>query len=122
MANAVLDINQGQAVYTQLGYAQYNEAKSTAEEGESSAKKGDQPVIRESVGRLKKQLVKLEEAITEKEEELATQRDLRYDPHYYHDHTHMRELDERIDGIHNTLNALYADWEALSAKIAEYIP
>jgi ATP-binding cassette, subfamily F, member 3 len=121
MANAVLEINQGQAVFTQLDYAHYTEAKSTADEADSHAKKGDQPINRESVGRLKKQLAKLEEAITEKEDELATQRELRYDPHYYHDHTNMALLDERIDGIHNALNALYADWEALSAKIAEYI-
>lgn len=121
MANTVLEINQGTATLTEMGYTQFTEAKSVSEANESSEKRNDLPVSRESLGRLKKQLVKLEEAITEKEDELATQRELRYDPHYYHDHTNMRQLDERIDAIHNELSALLADWEALSAKIAEYI-
>jgi ATP-binding cassette subfamily F protein 3 len=121
MANTVLEINQGTATLTEMGYTQFTEAKSVSEANEGSEKRNDLPVSRESLGRLKKQLVKLEEAITEKEDELATQRELRYDPHYYHDHTNMRQLDERIDAIHNELSALLADWEALSAKIAEYI-
>jgi ATP-binding cassette, subfamily F, member 3 len=120
MANAVLEIDQGQAVYSDLGYAQFTENKVIAESGSSDNKKSEQDPPRESVGRLRKQLAKLEEAITEKETQLAQHRELRYDPHYYHDHTHMRQLDEQIDTIHNELSALMADWEALSAKIAEY--
>ena len=120
MANAVLEIDQGEAVYTDLGYAQYTEAKTNSDNERTNEKKSDQTPQRESVGRLKKQLAKLEEAITEKEDQLAEKRELRYDPHYYHDHNNMRELDEAIDLIHNELSTLMADWEALSAKIAEY--
>ena len=121
MANAVLEIDHGTVRLTELGYAQFTEAKAASENKPSVEPRSESPVNRESLGRLKKQLAKLEEAITEKEEELAAHRELRYDPHYYHDHTNMRQLDEQIDTIHNALSALMADWEALSAKISEYI-
>ena len=120
MANAVLEINQGQALYSDLGYAQFSENKAQVETSIHDEKKAQQAPTRESVGRLKKQLAKLEEAITEKEDQLAQHRELRFDPQYYHDHAQMRQLDEQIDTIHNELSALLADWEALSAKISEY--
>ena len=48
------------------------------------------------------------------EQTLEEKRVLRFEPEYYHDFRKMNALDEEIDDLHNELNHLYEQWEALS--------
>jgi ATP-binding cassette subfamily F protein 3 len=61
----------------------------------------------------KREIAKLEKAITAKEEELENMRQLRFEPEYYQDYTKMNALDADIDDIHNELAHLEEKWEAL---------
>lgn len=116
MATAVLSIDAGKADYYPLSYAEVVENIQPAT-NDPVIKMTTREQSRESIGRLTKQLTKLEETITQKETELEEHRELRYDPAYYHDHAKMAQLNEKIDIIHNELNAAMSDWELLSAKI-----
>lgn len=118
MATAVLSIENGQADYYPLSYPEYAQNAQIVK-AEPVIKVATREQSRVSIGRLTKQLAKLEEEITLKETELAEARELRYDPEYYHDHANMAKLNDRIDVIHNQLNAVMKDWELMSSKIAE---
>jgi ATP-binding cassette subfamily F protein 3 len=118
MATAVLSIESGKAEYYPLSYPDYAQNAQTVKT-ETVIKITTREQSRESIGRLTKQLAKLEEAITQKEIELAEHREKRYDPEYYHDHAKMDELNDKIDVIHNELNAVLKDWELMSSKIQE---
>ena len=118
MANAVLSIENGKADYYPLSYPDYAQ-NLTPVKAEPVIKGVHRDQSKESIGRLTKALAKLEETITLKETELAQHRDLRYEPLYYHDHAMMAELNDKIDVIHNELNAALKDWELVSSKIHE---
>ncbi len=118
MANAVLSIENGKADYYPLSYPDYAQ-NLTPVKVEPVIKGVHRDQSKESIGRLTKALAKLEETITLKETELAQHRDLRYEPLYYHDHAMMAELNDKIDVIHNELNAALKDWELVSSKIHE---
>jgi len=118
MASAVLSIENGKADYYPLSYPEYAQ-NATVEKAAPVIKMTTREQSRASFGRLTKQLIKLEEAITQKETELAEHREKRYDPEYYHDNAKMALLNEQIDVIHNELNAVLKDWELLSSKIQE---
>ena len=62
----------------------------------------------------KREIVKIEKLIDEKENLLEEKRALRFEPEYYHDYEKMNVLDEEIDGIHNEINQLMKQWEELS--------
>ena len=101
-----------------MSYPEYA-LNSTPIKSEPVIKISHRDTSRESIGRLNKQIIKLEEMITKKETELELYRDKRYEPEYYHDHAQMDQLNEKIDMIHNELNAHLKDWELISSKIQE---
>lgn len=72
---------------------------------------------RTTPSRLLKQIQAVEDSISAKELELETQRALRYEPEYYHDHQRMHALDETIDALHNQIAGLMKDWEALNEAL-----
>lgn len=116
MAKAVLNIEDGNATYYPLSFeevTQGQEIKIQTEEVMITPKESS----KQSKSRLEKQLKKIEEAITLKEEDLEMARELRYEPDYYHDHHKMKELDAKIDDIHNEIAALMKDWESLHESI-----
>ena len=41
-------------------------------------------------------------------------RELRFEPEYYQDASKMTQLDEKIDDVHNEINALMQLWEEYS--------
>ncbi len=122
MAKAILNIEDGIAAYYPLSL---EEVQNQAELNQVTQHSPQQNVVsardtsKQSKSRLEKQLKKIEEAITQKEEELEAARDLRFEPDYYHDHFKMKELDEIIDGIHNEISRLMQDWESLHESIEE---
>jgi len=117
MAKAVLSIENGQAQYYPLSYQEIQEEVKLQEKSELKQVKTEERAPSKS--RLLKQLQKVEEAITLKEEELEMAREKRFDPFYYHDQNNMVKLDEEIDLIHNQLSALMKDWETLHESIEE---
>ncbi len=118
MANAIINIENGKASYYPLAYPEFTQI-TDATKTEPVIKNVQRTQSKDSIGRLSKQLEKLEEAITLKETELETFREKRYEPVYYHDHALMAQLNDQIDVIHNELNAYLKDWELLSSKIQD---
>lgn len=120
MAKAILNIEDGIAAYYPLTLNEVveNQGEEKILKEEKIVEASESP--KQSESRLKKQLKKVEEQITLKEEELEAARDLRYEPEYYHDHARMKELDALIDTIHNELNAYIKDWESLHESLEEF--
>jgi len=117
MAKGILSIEDGHAEYYQVGdpIVEKNEISQKIDKEIKSNQKSNQ-----SISRLNKQIQKIEESIALKEEELAIAREKRFDPHYYHNHLNMQELDESIDDIHNQINALMKDWESLHEQLKKW--
>ena len=65
---------------------------------------------------LRREIAKVEKMSDEKENELEMNRQLRFDPEYYHDYQKMQILDEKIDEIHNEIEHLMERWEELNAE------
>ena len=61
----------------------------------------------------------LEKKIAEKEKELEALRELRFDPEYYHDYQKMRDLDDKIDDVHNEIENFMKKWEDYSEKLEQ---
>lgn len=118
MAKAVLSIEDGKADYYPLRYEEIEWGQELIQKEETKPEINVEAKP-QSKSRLLKQLAKIEEMITLKEEELEAQRDLRFEPEYYHDHAKMQELDEVIDRIHNELGGLMKDWESLHESLEE---
>lgn len=117
MAKAVLSIENGSANYYPLKFEEIQwQAPQEIIEEKKVVPTESRP---QSKSRLLKQLAKIEEEITLKEEELQTTRELRFEPDYYHDHAKMKELDDRIDRIHNELSGFMKDWESLHESLEE---
>lgn len=117
IAKSVLSIESGQAQFFPLTF---DEVQIKTKESEPVEKRAEKPAERTiSKSRLMKQLVKIEESITLKEEELEIAREKRFDPFYYHDQLNMRQLDDEIDIIHNSLNTLMKSWEELHETIEQ---
>lgn len=118
MAKAILNIEDGIAAYYPLKFEEMIEHQEVQVEQKIETFKPRES-SKQSKSRLEKQLKKIEEAITLKEEELEEHRDLRYEPDYYHDHEKMKELDALIDDIHNQIAALMKDWEMIHESLEE---
>lgn len=119
MAKSVLSIEAGQAQFYPLTFDEIQEQVKESEPVQKKAEKAQERSLSRS--RQLKQLSKLEEAITLKEEELEIAREKRFDPFYYHDHNNMKALDDEIDGIHNQINALMKEWESIHESIEESV-
>lgn len=66
-----------------------------------------------------REVKKLEKKIAEKEKELEALRELRFDPEYYHDYQKMRDLDDKIDDVHNEIENFMKKWEDYSEKLEQ---
>ncbi|MBE6122762.1 MAG: ABC-F family ATP-binding cassette domain-containing protein [Erysipelotrichaceae bacterium] len=118
LANKLLILEDGTAKFFDMTYAEYEEMKQSQDESSvQTQKKEEKPVSRSqnlSPEGKRREIARLENKITEMEELLEEKRALRFEPEYYHDFRKMNELDEEIDDLHNELNHLYEQWEALS--------
>lgn len=116
IANKILVIEDGKTTLYPFGYQQYIESKNNVIiPAENLETKKKEKVLRSKPLNIGKEIAKLEKQISVKEEELASLRELRYDPEYYHDFQKMNILDEKIDDVHNEIENLLAKWEELSA-------
>ena len=61
-----------------------------------------------------REIKKLEKKIEEKETQLEELRALRFEPEYYHDYQKMKELDDKIDDVHNEIEHYMQKWEEYS--------
>ncbi len=121
IATSILVIEEGKAVYYPYGYDEYMENSS---QKQSLPKKEDKkneivetkPKKVLSPDGLRREIAKVEKMIDEKENELEMNRQLRFDPEYYHDYQKMQILDEKIDEIHNEIEHLMERWEELNAE------
>ncbi len=118
IATSLLIFDDQDVKYIPMTYSEYYELEETKEKEIKEVnvikeiKRKETPLSKEGKARKIKQL---EKAITEKENELEEARELRYEPEYYQDQTKMKELDDRIDDIHNEIANLMKEWEELSA-------
>ena len=118
LATSLLLFDDEGVKYIPMSYSEYYnlEENKVKEEKKVEAKikevkRREKPLSKEGKERLIK---KLEKEITAKEEELEEMRELRFEPEFYQDQMRMRELDERIDDIHNEIANLMKEWEELS--------
>ncbi|MBQ9987621.1 MAG: ABC-F family ATP-binding cassette domain-containing protein [Erysipelotrichales bacterium] len=112
IADGILQIKDGQAIYYPKTYEEFIGKDEPKEEIKIEVK---QEVKRQRPVDNKKQIVKIEKAISAKEEELAALRELRFDEVYYHDYKKMQELDAKIDDVHNEIEHLMSQWEELQS-------
>jgi ATP-binding cassette subfamily F protein 3 len=120
LATSLLVMEDGNAEYYPLTYAEYEEYRKgndvlPAAPAEKPAEETAPAEKRLSPEGMRRQIEKIERKITEKEALLEEKRALRYEPEYYQDFRKMNELDEEIDQIHNDLANLMETWEKLSA-------
>lgn len=115
LANGILTIDKGQAIYEPLTYQELNEKGKDKEEViskvEGSKKEKPKHI---NYGR---EVSRLEVKISKAESRLEDLRELRYDPEYYHDPSKMLGLDEQIDDLHNEINTMMKQWEEYSAYL-----
>lgn len=115
IANKILVMEDGKTTLYPFGYQQYIESKNNVVvPAENIGSKNKEKVIRVKPVNIGKEIAKLEKQISAKEEELASLRELRYEPEYYHDFQKMNALDEKIDDVHNEIEKLLAKWEELA--------
>ncbi len=118
LANALIVFENGEAVFYDMNYDEYEEGIKKQELQEAARRKAEKPEpVKEramSPEALRREISRTEEAITRKEQELEDLRALRFEPEYYQDYQKMAVLDEQIDDVHNELAHLYEKWEKLS--------
>ena len=51
--------------------------------------------------------------------ELEGLREKRFEPEYYHDYQKMKDLDDKIDDVHNAIARLIARWEEIQESVEE---
>ena len=119
IANAILVIDEGKALYYPLTYQEYMDKQRNGDVEIKQQVKQEKQRKGKTVRQLNygKEISKLEKQIAVKENELEKLRDLRFEPEYYHDYQKMNELDEKIDDIHNEIEHLMALWEEYSENM-----
>lgn len=116
LATSVLVIDEGKATYYPLTYNEYvNKEPIPLVKHEVIVEK-QKPVRNINY---KRDITKLEKKIAEKEEELESFRELRFDPEYYHDYLKMNDLDSKIDDIHNEIEHMMSLWEEYSEEMEQ---
>ncbi len=118
LANALIVFENGEAVFYDMNYDEYEEGIKRQELQEAARRKAEKPEpVKEramSPEALRREISRTEDAITKKEQELEDLRARRFEPEYYQDYQKMAVLDEQIDDVHNELAHLYEKWEKLS--------
>ena len=123
MADGILEIKGGQAIYYPQTYEEFvghveqpkpvvSAKKDTNTSFETTETKENK---RERFVDVAKEIKKIEKQISEKEAELEALRELRFDEEYYHDYMKMNELDGKIDDVHNEIEHLMSKWEELQS-------
>lgn len=118
LATAVLVIDDGKAVYYPLSYQDYMHKDDTPVVQTKTQDKKETKRPERGIN-YAREVKKLEKKIEEKETELAELRELRFDPEYYHDYQKMRDLDEKIDDVHNEIENFMQKWEDYSEKLEQ---
>lgn len=115
LATSILVIDEGKATFYPLTYQEYVGKDKVQEVVE--IEHVQEIKLPEKRINYSKEVSKLEKKIAEQEQKLEELRELRFDPEYYHDYHKMKELDEKIDGIHNEIDHLMKKWEEYSEFI-----
>lgn len=112
LATAILVIDEGRAEFYPLRYHEYmNKEPIVTTTPVKVEKESSRPVRTINYS---KEIKKLEKKIADKEEELESLRELRFEPEYYHDYHKMNELDGQIDDVHNEIEQMMSLWEEYS--------
>lgn len=119
MATRILDIEADRTVVYNGSYSDYLEGKTPVEKEAAPVKNEPAKLTFEQQKALKNRVAKLETLVEEAEEKLEAMRELRYEPEYYQDYRKMEELDADIDAQHNTIAALYKEWEEKLAQLED---
>ena len=114
LATAILVIDNGTATYYPMSYKDYmqKDNNQSAVQENTKIKKPVKPV--EKAINYSREIKKLEKKIEEKETQLEELRALRFEPEYYHDYQKMKELDDKIDDVHNEIEHYMQKWEEYS--------
>lgn len=117
IATAILVIDEGKATYYPLTYNEYMQKEPFKLVDKVEVKKEvKKPERYINYG---KEISKLEKKIAEKEEELESLRELRFEPEYYHDFHKMNTLDAQIDDVHNEIENMMKIWEEYSEQMSD---
>ena len=120
LATSLLVFTQEGAEFIPLTYTEYTERNAVQEQAkkeEKESQRAAEPRRALSPESLRREIARLEKAITDKEEEIEEMRALRYEPEYYHDYRKMAELDDRIDDLQSEVEKLMQTWENLSDSV-----
>lgn len=117
IATAILVIDEGKATYYPLTYNEYMQKEPFKLVDKVEVKKEvKKPERYINYG---KEISKLEKKIAEKEEELESLRELRFEPEYYHDFHKMNTLDAQIDDVHNEIENMMKIWEEYNEQMSD---
>ena len=112
LATGILVIDE-KAKYYPMRYDDYTDREKDVVIVEDKVKEKKEKQLVISDKDRTKRIQRLEKKIGEKEQELETLREMRFEPDYYHDYQKMNELDGQIDDIHNEIAKLMDEWEKL---------
>lgn len=115
LATAILVIDEGKALYYPITYAEYTQKEPIHVIEPSVVKKPEKKA--ERCINYGKEISKIEKKIAEKEEELEILRERRFDPAFYHDYHKMKDLDAKIDDVHNEIEHFMQIWEEYNEKL-----
>ena len=118
LATAVLVIDNGKATYYPMRYQEYMHKDEEHVQAVKTVEKKETKKVDRGI-HYDREVKKLEKKIAEKEKELEALRELRFDPEYYHDYQKMRDLDDKIDDVHNEIENFMKKWEDYSEKLEQ---
>ena len=116
LATAVLVIDNGKATYYPMRYQEYMHKDEEHVQAVKTVEKKETKKVDRGI-HYDREVKKLEKKIAEKE--LEALRELRFDPEYYHDYQKMRDLDDKIDDVHNEIENFMKKWEDYSEKLEQ---
>ncbi|MFV0381676.1 MAG: ABC-F family ATP-binding cassette domain-containing protein [Breznakia sp.] len=108
IANGILEIKDHQAIYHPLSYHELKQKEQNHTQEKLQTKSKPRNI---NYG---KEVSKLESKIHTCEKKMASLRELRFEPEYYHDHKKMEVLDMQIDDLHMEISKLMKLWEEYS--------
>lgn len=113
LATSILHIDETGATFYRMNYQDYLDRNNPQEIKIKEKKNTKEVTIQEGKKSINysKEIRKLEKLIDQKETEIESLRELRFDPEYYHDYQKMAELDDKIDDVNNEIENLMAKWE-----------
>ena len=116
LASSILYIDETGAKFYRMNYQDYLD-RNKPQELNIKAKSVEKNNVKQEVKRninYSREIKKIEKLIDQKEIEIESLRQLRFEPEYYHDYQKMSELDDRIDTVNNEIENLMLKWEEYS--------